>query len=255
MRLMSLTAYQDQLAITLSDGIKKILKLAISLIGDFSLVYIDDLSSELDPINKYLIHDLICSNEKVGSKPMMFYSRNIEECLLFSSNFVFDIRNEDGKFKLFERIKYDYEGYYNCEYAVNLPNRIDIDNYLNQNNENFGNFSSEHLKIEIYSELSVFEFVTNEGKELIIFSMLIKNNKQLNEEKFEKEEERLKMLYLKLLITLKQGKKLIENAYPENKIYWKNLKLENGKFHLSCSLMIFEQHFNRLIKPILEAVL
>lgn len=62
-----------------SKSTKRKLSLAIALIGNPSVVYLDEPTTGLDPASKFLVRDLICK-ERISGKSIILSTQSIDDC-------------------------------------------------------------------------------------------------------------------------------------------------------------------------------
>jgi len=124
LKLLGLDPFADVVAKTYSGGNKRKLSLGIALIGDPSVVLLDEPSSGMDPVARRAMWDVI--NSTCSHRCIVLTTHSMEECEALCSRIAIMVSGNVMCIGSSQHLKHRFGNGYRLEFTVNDSTAVDI---------------------------------------------------------------------------------------------------------------------------------
>ncbi|ELW62507.1 ATP-binding cassette sub-family A member 3 [Tupaia chinensis] len=121
---LQLETYADEFIYTYSGGTKRILNTAIALMGNSSVVFLDEPSTGMDPVARRLLWDTITLICKTG-KAIIITSHRMEECEALCNRLAILVKGKFACLGSAQHLKKKYSNMYTLTVKIKIDNNED----------------------------------------------------------------------------------------------------------------------------------
>jgi ABC-type multidrug transport system ATPase subunit len=141
LRRLDLLQYQDKSVGSLSLGNKRKLSTALALVGNPSVIFLDEPTSGMDPCSRRQLWECILDLTRNKNQSVLLTSHSMEECEVLCTRIAFMV---DGKFKCLGSVQH-LKTRFGDGYTLTVKIKESDDELINMNNFNSGDNHSLSL--------------------------------------------------------------------------------------------------------------